>query len=222
MAGDDVAIVDQVERIEGHFLGLGGKAGDQVGPEHRVRPPPPDSLMAWPVRISVWIAAGAVIVAGLANVARIRAQQPGGGSGGGGVAGGGSGGGASAAPATSSQSAQLLLPTQGQPYAPAPVVNVGAPNYTVISEGDGVEGWGRDDVAFAVACDDDPEHAFAAVDLEGLPCGLGPAVPASALEPGTHPLRVMKRSGMCNGPRFAIDTLPESGQRWWRRQRNPA
>jgi hypothetical protein len=36
---------------------------------------------------------------------------------------------------------------------------------------------------------------------------------ASALEPGVHPLRVMKRSGMCNGPPFAIDTLPEFTER---------
>ena len=36
---------------------------------------------------------------------------------------------------------------------------------------------------------------------------------ASALEPGVHPLRVMKRSGMCNGPPVAVDTLPEFTER---------
>jgi hypothetical protein len=39
------------------------------------------------------------------------------------------------------------------------------------------------------------------------------AVDASALEPGVHPLRVLKRSGMCEGPPFAIDMLPEFTER---------
>jgi hypothetical protein len=41
MQEGQLAVVDELERIVRHGVGLGGKAGDQIGPEHRIGPPPP-------------------------------------------------------------------------------------------------------------------------------------------------------------------------------------